>query len=544
MVRSSKTSFNLLVISLLWFIVILIVNPLREFPLNDDWAYHRTLLDLLETGKLKYEFWVGVPLLPHLFWGLLFVKIFGFSFSILKIANLIMGLAGVFVTYFIFYEYLRNSRRAFIYSLFVAFNPIYLHLCFSFMSDLTFYTLVAAALLFYLRNLHNPGRYSLELSFLFALLATMTRQIGLFLPVSIFLHQVIISYPKISKTLIKPGLYSISVIAVLFIFNAWLDSTGNKPMAYRELSEMLKIENALTSIAWQGLIQVGHWFLELGLWFFPLILIGILNSKDLIRRYYKQVIVFTILVLPVIIRMSANFPRGNIFYDLGLGPKTLADTFLMGIHHDEKPFLFLTWILKLLAITGGTGMLVLLVIRMTESIKGIRKEIDNEAQISIFALILIIMYFGVLLISFTFFDRYLTALFIPWLILMIPKVSESKFFILNRWRSWLVISYLAILLYFGITATHDYLSWNSTRWLSADYLIKQGVDPEKIDGGFEYNGWNKIKMDVYGRWDPGQFNYVITFGGMENLDTLNTFKYQNGLPYETREIYILIRTDR
>ena len=42
---------------LFWGIAILLVNPLGEFPLNDDWGYARVVQQLVETGEYDPGTW-------------------------------------------------------------------------------------------------------------------------------------------------------------------------------------------------------------------------------------------------------------------------------------------------------------------------------------------------------------------------------------------------------------------------------------------------------------------------------------------------------
>lgn len=55
--------------------------------LNDDWSYIWSARLLAETGHIQYNGWATAMLGWQLYLGALFIKIFGFSFSIVRIAN-------------------------------------------------------------------------------------------------------------------------------------------------------------------------------------------------------------------------------------------------------------------------------------------------------------------------------------------------------------------------------------------------------------------------------------------------------------------------
>jgi len=58
----------------------------------------------------------------------------------------------------------------------------------------------------------------------------------------------------------------------------------------------------------------------------------------------------------------------------------------------------------------------------------------------------------------------------------------------------------------SIAMVHDYLSWNRARWEAlSDLVVKQGITPNRIDGGFEFNGAylyskSNTKPDAKGWW--------------------------------------------
>ena len=42
---------------------------------------------------------------------------------------------------------------------------------------------------------------------------------------------------------------------------------------------------------------------------------------------------------------------------------------------------------------------------------------------------------------------------------------------------------------FSLVSLQDYLAWNTARWNVVDRLMGEGVPPDDIDGGYEFNGW-------------------------------------------------------
>ena len=58
MVKHFRDRTSYVVISLAWLIVILVINPIAEFPLNDDWSYALSVKSLALNGNL--ELWLDV----------------------------------------------------------------------------------------------------------------------------------------------------------------------------------------------------------------------------------------------------------------------------------------------------------------------------------------------------------------------------------------------------------------------------------------------------------------------------------------------------
>src|SRR5688500_5115162 len=90
---------DLMLLSFFWLAMVLITDPRGEFPLNDDWMYARSVLSLVEKGRYVLCDFQAVTALLQILWGALFAKIFGFSMTILRVSVLVLGWAGVLISY-------------------------------------------------------------------------------------------------------------------------------------------------------------------------------------------------------------------------------------------------------------------------------------------------------------------------------------------------------------------------------------------------------------------------------------------------------------
>ena len=87
---------------LLWFVVIALINPVGDFPLNDDWCYAKSVKNYIETGELILYNWGEMTLVGQVFYGIIFSKLFGFSFTVLRISTLLFAISSSLILYKLF----------------------------------------------------------------------------------------------------------------------------------------------------------------------------------------------------------------------------------------------------------------------------------------------------------------------------------------------------------------------------------------------------------------------------------------------------------
>ena len=67
----------ILLLTILWVLSGLLVNPAGEFPLNDSWSYAKPVKTLYEEGRVQMSAWTAMPLIAHVAWGWLVSTVFG-----------------------------------------------------------------------------------------------------------------------------------------------------------------------------------------------------------------------------------------------------------------------------------------------------------------------------------------------------------------------------------------------------------------------------------------------------------------------------------
>src|SRR5215831_830751 len=172
--------FSILVlIAVCWILLAILVNPIGNFPSNDDWAFGWTVKTLVTTGEFRLSDWAAPNLLPQVLIGALFTLPFGFSFTALRFSTLTLGLIGVLVTYGLLREVNAGIGVAFYAALLIALNPLYFVLANSFMTDVPSFAFFMSSIYCIIRGLKCQSRLALGFGIALCFIAILNRQSSL-----------------------------------------------------------------------------------------------------------------------------------------------------------------------------------------------------------------------------------------------------------------------------------------------------------------------------------------------------------------------------
>ena len=181
-----KKYYFLIALIVIYAGCIIYINPFKNFPLNDDWAYAWSAKQLLEHHELRISDWVSPTSVFHILWGSLFAYILGFHHGILRLATLTMSLIGGVFLYKTLKKTGLDERRAIWGTLLLVFNPLYFVFSFTFHTDVTFISLGIITIYLYQKAIQD-GDMWFWIGAIFSSFAFLTRQLGLALPIGIFL---------------------------------------------------------------------------------------------------------------------------------------------------------------------------------------------------------------------------------------------------------------------------------------------------------------------------------------------------------------------
>src|SRR3989304_4456955 len=547
---------NILVLIALWVTITILVNPIGDFPLNDDWAYGYSVKVLLEKGDFQLSGWAAPNLFSQVLWGALFCLPFGFSFTALRFSTLTLGLIGVIATYGLLRELNSSQKISLLGALVIAINPIYFGLSNTFMNDIPFFGFATLSLYFLFRGLKHDSIIEVAIGILFTCVAILTRQLGLAIPLAFGCGYLIKKGANI-QTFIKGFSPTLVGVGIQLSYQKWLQLTmrlpDNSGIQIKTLYEELYrgVSHTLSNCTTITLFSLVY----LGLFVFPfLIILPPLKFKELSSRQRTLTLLssstFFVVIMTVLVLKKLQMPLlGNIFVDFGLGPVVLKNS---GIPNAPK----ILWII--LTGIGIVGAALLLQFLFHASVqifdRHTRPELINRRWMTIFIFSALCIYFfplGFMGFSpFGFYDRYL--IFLLPLLMMAVSVSTSN--ISNKNVGYMSTSFALIMMIlygvFTIGATHDYLSWNRARWQALHNLMQENhISPDHIDGGMEFNGWylynEKYEYDptyVKSWYWVDNDDYVICFKPLTGYEEVKRYTFRRWLPLGEGNILVLKKT--
>jgi len=534
-----------------WVMVAYFINPRGEFPLADDWAYAEAVRSLLRGGGLQLRE-ISTNIIAQIVWGELFCLPFGFSFIALRISTLTLGAVGVSAFYGLLREAGADRGTALFGALMLAFNPFYLVLSYTFMSDVPFTAVALISLYFLARGMRRDSRLEVATGLFLACAALLIRQPGLAIFMAFSL-----AYLKKSGFRLRNLLFA----SVSVAFGGFVQVLWDRWMKYRHIlpaGHSLQAASVLSPssyISWHatepfaaGLIVISVY---LGLFLFPLLLfIGPRRWAGLCR---SRPLTLATLVFALFASYKLSYWRmpllPNVLYDLGLGPATLRDAYLLRMRAASTPFWF---VVTYVGFVGAVVLIQATFVAIGKAVKPLTPGKPEKRELLVMLLANGLIYLApvaVLTLTNQAYDRYLLFLVplgIGIIILVVKDVSPGK----PRFPVVLfAIASLVLYSAFSIAGTHDYLSWNRARWEALDNLMtEQRLAALNIDGGYEFNASYhydpKHGETAGGRsyWWVGGADFLVTFGPVPGFTELRRYPYRRWIPPPRGNILVLRRT--
>jgi hypothetical protein len=193
------------------------IRPFAEIAIVDDWSFVKTAQLLAQTGHMIYNGW-SIPILGwQAYLGALFIKLFGFSFTAVRLSTVVESMATAFLLHRTFVRAGVNSWNATLATMTFVLSPLYFPLQFTFMTDVSGVLCIVVCLYMCLRALEAASERSamvwISLAALVNALGGTARQIA-WLGVLVMVPSTLWMLRKNRRVFVSGCL---SVIAALFI---------------------------------------------------------------------------------------------------------------------------------------------------------------------------------------------------------------------------------------------------------------------------------------------------------------------------------------
>ena len=438
----------------------------------------------------------------------------------------------------------------------VGFNPLFLLLSCSFMTDVASLSAMIVAMLLLIRGLELNRRKEFVLGVLMAIVSMFIRQTGMMV-----LLGLVVAYPLCrgygKRWVLAAVVPALAAFFLLWSFERYLDLIGETPGLFATKSIAFKkfwtdVARGNLGAFKTSLRVTAQLLLYLGLCSLPFSLLIAPNALSLLPPRRRAGLWFAVAVTTAgVTAWLTN--RGwlmpmldNLFNKHGLGLASLP-----GIA-PELPRSF--WIaVTALAVAGALLLTVCLVGLVIEN--RTRRTAARSSALRwrvVFLLAVGALNFGPLAFSYMpIFDRYVLV-FLPVLLALFAALYQGREIAPGWIAGSLSAAVTAVYLVFGVAATHDYLDWNRSRWTAAATLhAKWGVPVEEVDGGFEYNNLLDARKRLRARWihRPGVAEviqetarpYRLAFSPLPSSEVIALVETHPWLPTSVRAICCLRR---
>ncbi len=569
---------DLFMIALLWCISIVVVNPVGNFPVIDDELYEPAVRSFLQTGHYSPPE-AAMTFLTNLLWGALFSLPAGVSFTALRMSTLCASLLGLFGVYTLTRDLGQPRWIRWLATLTVAANPAFYALSHTFMTDVLFAVICIWAAVFFARSLRSGSGLDLVFGTLLSLAATLSRQIGLAIPLA-FAITLIFQRGITWKTILRAGIPLGLGLITLSGFYHWLAASGQLPQTYdyfanMEVSTFTHSRTFFTT----PISNVYCTVVFLGLFLLPILLCTMGGPT---RSGTKGVLAIaaagaTIVVLGAVVRahlgLSDFMPlrEGHVLRESGIGLLWLQG-------EDQVPQLPTAfWIcVTALAFIGAA----LLVYRLSFWLRAVvhslvqRSPLSEAETVTLFLLtcgfILAAPYIGI-----RSSDRYLISS-LPFFvtgIVSFPGTLSAVPAGVGRSLRQVAFVLLAAFGVFTVVGTRDYLAWHRlSSQASRELMETNHVAADDIDGGVEFNFLHpghpsradldkrtdklirnrpqyffterireQFEVVVAQGWRPPSSAYQVAFGPVPEYRVIREYAYYNWMPPHVQKILALQR---
>jgi hypothetical protein len=473
--------------------------PVAEMGFIDDWSYIRTAQIFAETGHVAYNGWASPILGWQIPWGALFIHLFGFSFTAVKLSTLPIAMATVFLLHAILIRFGSTARNAVIGALTVGLSPLFIPLAASYMTDVP--GLFAIVLCIYgCQRAAAAGSSAGTIAWLCAAAALnlaggTARQIA-WLGALVMAPATGWFLRKRHGVLLAACVIWIISIAAIVSCLRWFQ---RQPYS---VPESAAIPHPLELSLLRGAVLMCGSLLCLALVIYPILvpwMVEICKTRG--RTLAAAVlIVLSLTALQWAVKWSLPWIPNVIFCEFAAVRVATSGS------ADSSSFMLpfaARLILSALVVSAVTGFFF--------TARGSLRRLSRDSSFVFWLLVPFSAAYLVLLVPRAIegaaFDRYLLGL-MPSAVILPIWIYERRIAPNLPAISAVTLALFALL---AVAGDHDWFAWQRARLAAINEVRASGVPRGEIQGGFEYDGWTEIEETGHVnnpgiRVPPGAYN--------------------------------------
>jgi hypothetical protein len=460
----------------------LISRPYANMGVCDDGPYILMAHTLATTGHIAYNGWATAMLGWQLYIGAAFIRLFGFSFTAVRMSTLLVSLALVFFLQRTFVRAGITERNATLATLALVLSPLYLMLSVTYMTDI--FGLFAIVLCLYgcLRALHSATPNSTILWLCFAVAANAlfgtARQIA-WLGVLVMVPSTLWLLRAQRRILIAGSAATLAGALFIFACMQWL-----KHQPYSVPEHIFREAFPIADTFW----ILTHLFLEV-----PFILLPILGL--FLFRIRKSgprglLIISALIFGYLFLSFYPSHLRGEFVLEPTINDwMSSRGAFLFIQLHGMPPVFLPEWLQLLLTIASLGSLLGLIAALLRPRPAAIAEPASVQIswnQLGGLVVPFALAYILILVPRATtaiLSDRYLLGLLVVAMLCLTRYYQDS----IQSQLPLATVLLVGVMALYGVTFTHNAFAFYRARVALADELRAAGVPDTSVDNGWEYN---------------------------------------------------------
>jgi hypothetical protein len=463
----------------------LISLPFTSMTFCDDGPYIVMARTLARTGHIVYNGWAASMMAAQLYLGAAFIKLFGFSYTTVRMSTLLIAVATAFAVQRTLVRTGVSQRNATVGTLALVLSPLYLMLSVTFMSDISGLFAVVICLYGCIRALQASTDRSRIAWLCFAVAANAlcgsSRQIA-WLGVFVMVPCTVWLLRGRRRVLLAGAAATVAGAFFIFASMHWL---ALQPYVF---PVPLLVSHFPVKVALQ---QLGDLVIEIP---FLLLPIAVAFLPEMRRSRPRAILVFAAALLGYLL-LAIPFHQHSL---LSLEPTAGGDGSWFGVNAICEivrlyghPPVFLHIKAQILLTVAALGGLLGLVAVIFQSRPALPREVSTGVlswgQLCVLLLPFSLAY-TLLLVAATgttlhIYDRYALGLLCPALIFLIRYYQERVQPSLPL-AATVAVAGMAL---YGIAITHDTFAMDRARTALVDELQANQIPDTAIDGGWDYN---------------------------------------------------------